>query len=66
MSGTTTPKAVGAANIFGSPGSTWAGGAAILSVVANAMQSGLPTNTAGWVSFAVSVLMGIGAIFSKA
>lgn len=69
MSGNTTPvttPTLHTSNVFGSPGSTWAGTASILAVVSSAMATGLPTNNAGWITFAVSLLTGIGAIFSKA
>lgn len=66
MSGSAAPAALHPSNVFGSPGSTWAGVAAILGVVTTAMSGGLPTSQAGWVTFGVSVVAGIGAIFSKA
>jgi hypothetical protein len=56
---------LGTSNVFGSPASTWTGGAALLAVIANAMASGLPTTRAGWINFGLTVIMGIGAIFSK-
>lgn len=53
-------------NILGSPGSTWSGAAAILAVLASAMSAGFPTTEAGWVTFVVAVVTGVGSIFSKA
>lgn len=66
MSGSAAPAALHPANITGSPGSTWAGVAAILGVVTSAMSSGLPTTQAAWIAFGVSIVSGVGAIFSKA
>lgn len=53
-------------NVTGSPGSTWAGAAAILGVLSGALNHGVPVTVPGWIGFAVTVLTGIGAIFSKA
>ena len=58
--------ALHASNIFGSPGSTWAGAAVIIAVVGNAMATGMPTTQAGWLAFVASILTGLGAAFSKA
>ena len=66
MSGSNPAPVIHPSNILGSPGSTWAGVAAILGVVTSAMSSGLPTTQAGWITFGVAVVTGIGAIFSKA
>ena len=54
------------ANVFGSPGSTWAGVAAFFAVLAGSMANGFPSSQAGWITFGVSVVTGVGAIFSKA
>lgn len=53
-------------NVLGSPGSTWAGAAAIFGVVTAAMGGGFPTTQAGWITFGVALATGVGAIFSRA
>lgn len=53
-------------NVLGSPGTTWAGLAAILAVVSGALNHGVPIGVPGWIGFAVTIVSGIGAIFSKA
>lgn len=64
MSGTKSNSWLHFGNILGSPGSTWAGVAAIFAVVSGAMNHGLPTDPPGWVGFIVTIGTGIGAIFS--
>lgn len=55
-----------ASNITGSPGTTWAGLGALALTASQAIQTnGLPTSTAGWVSFGLGILGGLGAIFGR-
>jgi len=62
-----TNPVLGFSNILSSPGSTWAGAAAILGVIANAMgTNGFPTSAQGWLGFGGSLVLGLGAIFSRA
>jgi hypothetical protein len=65
MSGSSSPS-LGFSNITANPASTWAGAASILAVLGSSMSQGMPTTTAGWTSFGVSLLMGVASIFSKA
>jgi len=70
--GTTTssnvsePPLFSLANAVKSPGSTWSGVASILTVLSTAMAGGLPTTSAGWITFAVAILTGLASVFSKA
>jgi hypothetical protein len=54
------------ANVLANPKSTWAGITTLFGVLATAMSGGFPTTQAGWVTFALAVLNGVGAVFSKA
>jgi multidrug transporter EmrE-like cation transporter len=51
---------------LGSPGSTWAGLGAILAVVSGAVNHGIPVDVPGWIGFTLTIISGIGAIFSRA
>jgi hypothetical protein len=53
-------------NVLGSPGSTWAGLAGILAVVSGAVNHGIPVDVPGWIGFTLTIISGIGAIFSRA
>ena len=67
MSSSLTQPALGTSNVTGSPGSTWAGAAAVLGTLASTMgAAGMPTSTPGWIGFAAAMLAGAGAIFSRA
>lgn len=55
-----------ASNVLGSPASSLAGAAAVLSVVGQSLTNGWPTNVAGWVTVIVSVATGVGALFTRA
>lgn len=65
MSITTTPPAVHTANITGSPGTTFAGIAAILAVVEHAMAGGMPTTQGGWIIMAGAIVSGIGGVLGR-
>jgi hypothetical protein len=53
-------------NISGSPASSMAGVAAILSVLSGALNHGVPTTAAGWFGVFLTVLSGVGAMFARA
>jgi hypothetical protein len=65
VSGSGTPV-LAPANVLGAPASSLAGISSILAVVTSALSHGVPTDAGGWITFGVSVLAGIGAIFAKA
>ena len=68
MSETTTPTTpfFAVSNIINSPGTTLAGIGIVLAAVQHALPGGqFPTTTAGWITFAVSVLTGVSTIFAK-
>jgi hypothetical protein len=52
--------------VLGAPASSLAGISSILAVVTSALSHGVPTDAGGWITFAVAVLSGVGAIFAKA
>ncbi len=67
MSSSLTPPALHLSNVAGSPGSTWAGAAAILGTLSTTMGSvGMPTSAGGWLGLLAALLAGVGAIFSRA
>ena len=71
MSGTQTLQtaqqpALAASNIAAHPGSTWAGIGALAAGAGQMIAAnGLPTNTASWVVFGLSILGGLGGLFGK-
>ena len=69
MSETTTPAPApffALSNVVNSPGTTLAVIGIVLAAVQHALPGGqFPTTTAGWITFAVSVLTGVSTIFAK-
>jgi len=54
------------ANITGSPGTTWAGIGALAAAASQTIATnGLPTSTAGWITFGLSIVGGLGAILGR-
>ena len=54
-------------NIKGSPGSTWAGVAAIFGIVSSTLGASthMPSTSGEWITLIVALVAGVGAIFSK-